>query len=493
MATFDDLPVELVHEIANYLAPTCCEDSKHDILAFRSVDSRSWIVGNQYAFRYMTMNIRSTSGKTKLGAFGSIARPDRSGCDVRNVIEHVRVMARPQIIRVSRIDTDKAYYREVAEDIFLRMLGKNQEEMNKQEKTACKHYWTTCIEPYIRGFLPHSYINPMIKKELKQFPRLNTVYVDTEHDIPNTKTAAWRAFEEVGVVDKIWNRQEKHLRSLYHNWPGVDIDYFTDFCLILPLLEAIPPTVNKLKWSDRYVALPEAGYMNSAVMAQITEFDALMYPRGTFYAADHISTISNFPNLTTLRLFSGMSTLVSQYCKIDDDHASARLGFLQRMVDHLTLPKLKFIHVKGYPVGLRELAALLRLAARHNAKLCLEDMMLVRALPLSMQKKGPQEHQTGADCWFQLAEVMRSHLPTYISGDLLSFEGKFTYVGAPENIESGRVWEHSLQGSLLKMYQDFLYTQNGGDELRKELGSVTSGGRWEDEDVRFAIEHDSWE
>jgi hypothetical protein len=110
MATFDDLSSELVHEIANYLAPTCCEDSKHDILAFRSVDSRNWIVGNQHAFWYMTMNILSTSGKTKLGVFGSVARPDRSGCDVRNLIQQVRVMARPQIIRVSRVDTDEAYY-----------------------------------------------------------------------------------------------------------------------------------------------------------------------------------------------------------------------------------------------------------------------------------------------------------------------------------------------------------------------------------------------
>jgi hypothetical protein len=493
MMTFDDLPSELVHEIANYLAPTCCEDSKHDILSFRSVDSRNWIVGNQHACRFMTMNILSTSGKTKLGAFGSIARPDRSGCDVRNLTQHVRVMARPQIMRVTRADTDKSYYREVAEDVFLRMLGKNQEEMNKQEKTACKHYWTTCIEPYIRGFLPHSYINPMIKKELKQFPRLNTVYVDMEHEIPNTKTAAWRALEEVGVADKIWNRQEKHLRSLYHTWLGVDIDYFTDFRLILPLLDAIPPSVNKLMWSDRYVALPEAGSMDSAVMAQITEFDALMYPRGAFYATDHINTISCFSNLATLRLFSGKSTLASQYYKIDDDYASVRLSFLQRMVDHLTLPRLKFVHVKGYPVGLRELAALLRFAARHNAKLCLEDMMLVRALPLSMQKNGPQEHQTRANCWFQLSEVIQSHLPAYMSGNHLSFEGKFTYVGAPENIKSGCVWEHTLQGSLLKMYQDFLHTQNGAEELREELGSIASGGKWVDEDVRFADQHDQWE
>jgi len=142
MAVFDDLPAELVHRVTIYLTPTCCEDSKLNILAFRSVQRRTWRIANQYAFKYMTLYSHSPKDESRLGSLARLAQPDSNGSNIRDLVREVGVVMPLLELSLVHRDADPpvSFYHERVRVQFAKLLGKKEEYWAAEKEIASLNY-----------------------------------------------------------------------------------------------------------------------------------------------------------------------------------------------------------------------------------------------------------------------------------------------------------------------------------------------------------------
>ena len=482
MASFDDLPTELVHNVAYHLAPTCCRDSKQDILAFRAVERRTWLVANKLAFKYMTLYVQDPARCTKLGTFGQKAKLDLLGCDIRSLVQEVWFLMPPEIhIReyaCSFAKCDKNFYKQKARRIFLHLLQKEEPDLSARERKACQYYWKLCIKPYIVGPFSGIDITQRITDDLKNFPNVRTMNAGLGHHILNTSSIAWRALEQVGITSQIYDK----LKDQFHPLPDgaslkedLSIDYSSDRVLKLNLLRALPPSVTSLKCNNGQDELNPEFFMDKTMITQITEFDAGLDQRRLLFLGLNEIIYPLFPNLQTLHLRSGL-TKEEQYGLWGDNCyiIQERIAILPKLLSSISsLVYLETLHVNGYVVSIAGFIAILKFAASHKFTLILENMMLIRVIQKNPLSLAATEI---CDFWPRLSKLSWSNFPEYMSSGQIHLKTAITCVSVPlyPGESSDTVVEHSLSGSLMAMFQEFMHTGENADSFCAKLSEKTN-------------------
>jgi len=306
MAQFKDLPPELVHEVTKHLAPRRCEDLKHDILSFRAVERRTWLIANQHAFKYMTFYPSDPNDESSLGLFARLSKPDSGGCNIRDMVQEVYVVAARQLgPRVYDENLSESEYRRRAGELFCKMLDKKPTDLTSEEQVAGLNYWKLCRQPFVPQH-DIATIQYRLKEDLAKLPHLRSVYADAVEDVLDTKSGAWKTLTKLGLEDKIWNKDRRRFHSIDDEADAARdrIGYYTlgDFGMLL--VGAIPPSVSRLKWTSCFDWFVVEDYQRP-LLEQIIEFNASLSPMSDRYLDEpDKSMISSFPRLEVLQLTS---------------------------------------------------------------------------------------------------------------------------------------------------------------------------------------------
>lgn len=502
MSTFNALPAELVHEIAKCLAPTCCEDSKCDILTFRSIERRTWLIGNQHAFKYMTLYSQNPINESRLGMFARLSEPASDGCNIQDLVREVRVIMGPEICTEWSSDTlPESYYRPKVHNNFLKMLGKKDDELSAEERVVGEQYWEVFIKPYLESSLTMDFdaVDLRIRIDLGRFTHLQTVYADLQHDVLESSNPAWKMMEEFGLADKIWNFDKGCFRSLENTDEpeGQRIDYHNNGFLGKLLVSGLPPSVSKLRWLDRDLEWGDLNDYGSQSLAQITEFDGEFPPLFATESAElYFATINSLPRLRTLHMRFGSSGVEGRHEFQSTDRESYPATFLQAYFVGLSLPSLQTLCLDSFVMSVSVFASLLRLAAKHNIVLNLKELVMLRSMP----DRAPTCDEAGlapimADYWIQLLQNARFDHLEYVSSGRMTFVGSLKCVGVAKGADIlGPLWEETLNQKCMEVLELFMRTGLGISEVRRVLKSEGQRRYRESASYPYNVlpEHERW-
>lgn len=477
MATFNDLPAELIHLIAKRLAPTCCEDSKSDILNFRSIERRTWLISNQHAFHYMTLYFRNPLHESRLGKLGRLAQPDSNGCDIRRLVREVSVIA---AVEVSLESTDEvlpdSFYRRKAHNIFLKFLGKSDRNIKNQERAASHLYWENFIQPYLKTHTSDEPFESRIQQDLACFTHLRTAYVDLQHDIPEWSSPAWSTMKSMGLAEEIWNFEEGCFQSLEDTDEPEDesIDYYNNGYLNLLLLDAIPSSVSCLKFLDKDLQW-DLGDSKGKTFGQVTDVEGRFPPEfGPQTGDTYAVALSNFSNLETLRIAPEKLPIEDRYQALTTNRAHHPARFLGEFFELVSLPRLKTVHIDNYLMSLTAMANVFRKAERQNIVLQLREPIILRSIPTTANTSDKAEMAANmADYWIRLLQNARYDFPEYVSSGQITFTGPIRCIGIPggQDAMDGSFWEETLNQSCVDVLEHFMRTGLGISEVRRVLCS----------------------
>ena len=517
MATFADLPNELLHFVAQHLAPTGCEDSKEGILAFRLLNRRTYLIANRYAFKYMTLYVRDIFERTHLGSFGLYAQEDSTGFDVRHSVKQIRFALHRELIRPDSTKYDLAnieeWYRKQAQRNFAEIIGKSQEALNESEKVLSEHYWKLFVEPYMpRSNDKRSHVVPdrldlqsRIVEDIAYFPNLRTTSMGMENPTVDVTSEAYRCLDEKNLVHRF---MDETTQEFYSFWKEQPIDFtisptpspsprepllvYTQNVYHAVSVEcSLPGSVTKFVAPCIVRPMKQGGFVGSTqkrIEAQITDLEMTASPSQGRERTLIVYDIP-FPNLRTLKLFSGYTDEATNL-----DHLvsyvenSQMLPVILRSVSSQHLTRL---HIKRYAMATDQWRRVLRFGQARNFALHLEDIVLIEFLP------DMPEHltlsQNDVDTmplrWLHELRTNRLHHLSYVTSRRLALYGKFRCVHHSNGTLT--IWEQILREPVAKMLNNFMRTGLEEAELTTELRS--EAGRCIPRKIYFVEEPRRWQ
>ncbi|KAH4977924.1 hypothetical protein HBI76_216540 [Parastagonospora nodorum] len=432
MAQFKDLPAEILHEIAKCIAPTCCEDLKHDILSFRAVERRTWLIANQHAFKYMTLCVRNPKEESKLGLFARLSKPDLNGCNIIDMVREVCVVAPSKLIPVPHITIDlmESDYRRIAWEIFCRLLLKKAAQLTSDEQAAGRLYWELCMEP----FLPLNdsiVLGLRLQRDMAGLPQLRTVYANTDEDVLDHKSDDWKTLVSLGVGDTIWDTDERcfHRLDLKIGATG-SIHYSTRDNLGQLIVEALPPSVSTLKWQCHRLEWFEVKAYHQPVLCQIIEFSAELSPKERGYTMEaERSMIYDLQRVQVLQLSSVFTSLDLHAGCLNVYGINQTTEFLPTLLDFNLPSSLKIVKLKDYVLTASGLKTILTHMALLRVALHLENLVMVHEIRNLCTSTGAAEvARVAADFWKCLLQDLCLDYAEYISSGLFNLIGSFVSI-----------------------------------------------------------------
>lgn len=432
MAQFKDLPAEIMHEIAKCIAPTRCEDLKHDILSFRAVERRTWLIANQHAFKYMTLCVRNPKEESKLGLFARLSKPDSNGCNIIDMVREVGVVAPSKVapLRDTSRHLTEWDYRQRADKVFCRLLAKEAADLTSDEQAAGRIYWNLCMKP----FLPlndSTVLGSRLKRDIAGLPKLRTVYANTEEDVLDQKSDDWKTLVRLGVGDTIWDTNQRCFHRLDRKIGAIGSFYYSARDNLGQLIvEALPPSVSTLKWHCYRLEWFEVKVYHRHLLCQIVEFSAVLSPKeGSYTMEPERSMIYDLQRVQVLQLSSAFADLNLHAAGLNVYGINETTEFLPTLLNFNLPPSLKTVKLKDYALTASGLGTILKHMVFLRVALHLENLVMVHEIRNLCTSVGASEvARVAADFWKCLLQDLCLEHPEYISSGLFNLIGNFASI-----------------------------------------------------------------
>ncbi len=482
MPSFHDIPNELVLNIARYLVPARCEELNVDIFAFRAVERRVRLVTNDLAFERITLFLQDSTRCLKFRNFCRMGSLDAAGRDMRKYVKEVRFFSAPCIHMPSDYSRGGKLYqygpwKGPALQNFRKILKLEEDQDLEASSTAAfKHFWELCIQSYRSCSGDVEFPRDGFPQTLAHLTNLTAVSIDSDHHYPDTSSPAWRALQEFGIIDQVYDKQRKCFLPPPENNTGP----FTPNPIVyksfgaqvkLAVLRALPISVTKLSCDHIGQESMRGDTLQNSVLRHITYFDICM-DRSRFTSDfRHFRDMTVLlPNLKTLRLttYPEKQRLYSVWR--DPFSVNFHVNNIPKIVRYIAdLQYLETFHVDGHIVDTTAIMDMIEYAADRHLTLVLENIMILRAVQLHLR---PCYMYDICDYWISLARLARRKFPDYMSSGRVQLRGALICVSVDDTDRN--VFEHTLFGRTRDIFQSALQSADKDETFRTEATKWTS-------------------